>query len=100
MKVRRVALSWSSGRDSAHALYLLLKDPSIEIAGLVTTFNEEADRVAMHAVRRTLVECQAERAGLPLWGVNIPWPCSNENYEKRMSDQCRLLIDARVEAIA
>ena len=39
----------------------------------------------MHAVRRQLVEAQAERARLPLWSVDLPWPCSNEQYEPLMS---------------
>lgn len=53
--------------------------------GLLTTFNEAADRVAMHAVRRTLVEAQAVAADLPLWAVPLPWPCSNTDYEERMA---------------
>jgi diphthamide synthase (EF-2-diphthine--ammonia ligase) len=51
--------------------------------------NEAFDRVAMHGVRRELVEAQAEATGLPLWTVGLPWPCSNEVYEQRM----RGLID-------
>ena len=51
------------------------------VAGLLTTVNEAFDRVAMHAVRRTLVEAQADAAGVPLHAVNIPWPCSNAQYE-------------------
>src|ERR1700744_5789740 len=62
---RRVALSWSSGKDSASALHLLRQTAGIEIAALITTFNCAADRVAMLAVRRGLVETQAARVGLP-----------------------------------
>ena len=54
------------------------------MAGLLTTTNEAFDRVAMHAVRRELLEAQAEAAGLPLHVIPLPWPCSNEEYEKRM----------------
>jgi uncharacterized protein (TIGR00290 family) len=82
--VTRVLLSWSSGKDSAWALYLLRQMAAVEVVGLLTTFNSNADRVAMHAVRRTLVEAQAERIGLPLWRVDLPWPCSNEIYEDLM----------------
>lgn len=56
----------------------------MHVAALLTTFNEVADRVAMHAVRRSLVEAQAAAAGLPLWQVPIPSPCPNEIYEDRM----------------
>src|SRR5579862_5667401 len=82
---RRVLLSWSSGKDSAWTLHVLRQRPDVEVVGLLTTFNEAVDRVAMHAVRRALVEAQAVAAGLPLWPVPLPWPCSNAEYEQRMS---------------
>lgn len=77
----RVLLSWSSGKDSAWALHLLRARTDVEVVGLLTTFNGAAERVAMHAVRRTLVEAQAERVDLPLWSYDLPWPCSNMEYE-------------------
>ena len=82
--MKRVLLSWSSGKDSAWALHLLRQRQDVEVVGLVTSFNSAFNRVAMHAVRRELVELQAERAGLPLWAVELPWPCSNAEYEARM----------------
>jgi uncharacterized protein (TIGR00290 family) len=82
--MNRVLLSWSSGKDCAWALYALRLRPDVQIVGLLTTFNEAADRVAMHAVRRELVEAQAAAVGVPLWPVMLPWPCSNEDYEARM----------------
>ncbi len=82
--MKRVWLSWSSGKDSAWALYALRQQPDVEVVGLLTTFNESNHRVAMHGVRRELVEAQAEAAGLPLWPVFLPYPCSNEDYEQRM----------------
>lgn len=82
---RRVLLSWSSGKDSAWTLHVLRQQLDVEVVGLLTTFNEAADRVAMHAVRRPLVKAQAAAAGLPLWPVLLPWPCSNAAYEERMS---------------
>jgi uncharacterized protein (TIGR00290 family) len=93
---RRVLLSWSSGKDSAWTLHLLRRQPDVEVVGLLTTFNEAADRVAMHAVRRALVEAQAEAAGLPLWPVPLPWPCSNADYEQRMGT---VLARARAEGV-
>lgn len=81
---KRVLLSWSSGKDSAWCLHHLRQEADIEVVGLLTTFNSVADRVAMHAVRRQLVERQAESAGLPLVSVPIPSPCSNDDYERAM----------------
>jgi len=80
----RVLLSWSSGKDSAWALHVLRQTPDVEVVGLLTTFNKSADRVAMHAVRRELVEAQAAATDLPLWPVFLPWPCSNAEYEELM----------------
>jgi uncharacterized protein (TIGR00290 family) len=80
----KILVSWSSGKDSAWMLHVLKQDPSIEIAGLLTTMNQQFDRVAMHAVRRRLVEEQAEAAGVPLRTVPLPWPCTNDEYETRM----------------
>jgi uncharacterized protein (TIGR00290 family) len=97
---QRVALSWSSGKDSAWALHLLRQTPGIEIVALITTFNGAAGRVAMHAVRRTLVERQASCAGLPLWSVDLPWPCSNAVYESLMAGVCERAAEAGITAIA
>lgn len=82
--LHRVLLSWSSGKDSAWALHYLRQRPDVEVVGLLTTLNEAADRVAMHAVRRTLVDRQASAAGIPLWPVYLPSPCPNAAYEERM----------------
>ena len=82
---KRVLLSWSSGKDAAWTLHTLRQAADVEVVGLLTTFNEEADRVAMHAVRRDVVEAQAAAAGLPLRSVFIPSPCPNEVYERQMA---------------
>jgi len=80
----KILLSWSSGKDSAWALHALRRAYPGAVAGLLTTLNGQVDRVAMHAVRRDLLEAQAASAGLPLHTVMIPDPCSNEIYEARM----------------
>jgi uncharacterized protein (TIGR00290 family) len=98
--LKRVALSWSSGKDSAWSLHLLRQDPAVEVVALITTINQEFDRVAMHAVRRELLERQADSAGLPLWKVPLPWPCTNEQYEARMRDLCARARQQEIEAIA
>lgn len=92
----KALLSWSSGKDSAWALHVLRRRAEVEVVGLVTTFNEAFGRVAMHAVRRELVEAQAAAAGLPLWPVPLPWPCPNGEYEARM---CALVVRVRAEGV-
>lgn len=80
----RVVLSWSSGKDSAWTLYQLQKNKDVELVGLLTTLNAEFNRVAMHGVRKELLDAQAQAANLPLFKVPLPWPCSNDDYEKIM----------------
>ncbi|MEK7401787.1 MAG: ATP-binding protein [Gemmatimonadota bacterium] len=80
--MKRVLLSWSSGKDSAWALHALRGDATVTVVGLLTTLNGPADRVAMHAVRRELLEIQAAAAGLPLVTVGLPSPCTNDEYER------------------
>jgi uncharacterized protein (TIGR00290 family) len=98
--MKRTLLSWSSGKDSAWSLYLLRQNPEYEIVGLLTTFNREADRVAMHGVRRALVQAQAAAAGIPLWEVDLPWPCSNEDYESAMLATCKKAVANGIEFVA
>ena len=98
--MKRILLSWSSGKDCAWALHLLRQQPDIEIVGLLTTVNAEFNRVAMHSTRRAILEAQAAASGLPLWDIPLPWPCSNEVYEQRMAEACQRAIDDSIQAIA
>src|SRR4029079_3742058 len=82
----KILLSWSTGKDSAWALHVLRQQYPDSVAALLTTTNEAFDRVAMHAVRRELLEAQAAATGLPLTVVPLPWLCSNEEYERRMAE--------------
>jgi uncharacterized protein (TIGR00290 family) len=93
---KKLWLSWSSGKDSAWALHVLRQEPAYEVSGLFTTVNKAFDRVAMHAVRRKLLEAQAVAAELPLDIVEIPFPCSNEQYGSAMQ---ALLERARQQGV-
>jgi uncharacterized protein (TIGR00290 family) len=84
MPRERAWMSWSSGKDSAFALHTARADAGLDVVGLLVTMNAEADRVAMHAVRRALVDAQADRLGLPVHMVELPSPCPNIVYEERM----------------
>lgn len=98
--MKRVLLSWSSGKDSAWSLHALNQDPDVRVEALLTTFNEAADRVAMHAVRRELVRRQADAAGLPLWEAALPSPCTNEQYEDVMRGVMARATDAGLTHVA
>jgi uncharacterized protein (TIGR00290 family) len=93
----RALLAWSSGKDSAWALHTLRRSSDVDVVGLLTTVNAIHDRVAMHAVRRTLLETQAAAVGLPLTVVEIPSPCSSEEYAEAMG---RTMADARANGIS
>jgi uncharacterized protein (TIGR00290 family) len=97
--VARTVLCWSGGKDSAWTLHEL-RAAGTEITALLATVNEANGRVAMHATRRELLEAQAEAAGIPLWTVPLPWPCTNADYEARMGAACRRAAEAGVTDIA
>ena len=81
----KILVSWSSGKDSAWMLHVIRSQGLGEVGGLLTTVNEAANRVAMHAVRTEVLHAQAEAAGVPLMTVQIPHPCPNDVYEAQMS---------------
>jgi len=89
-------LAWSSGKDSAWALHLVRQSGDFEIVALLTTVNRTYERVAMHAVRESVLEMQAAAAGLPLVKVGIPSPCPNAVYEQAMSEA---MAQARAEGV-
>jgi uncharacterized protein (TIGR00290 family) len=93
----RTWLAWSSGKDSAWALHLLRRDLAITVDGLFTTVNEAYDRVAMHAVRKPLLEAQARAAGVALHVIPIPSPCPNAAYEAAMT---RFIETARAAGVS
>lgn len=96
----KALLSWSSGKDAAWALHVLRQRGEVEVVGLLTTTNEAFERVAMHGVREALLAAQAKAAGLPLWTVPLPWPCSNETYEARMAKACGEAVGQGIEIMA
>jgi uncharacterized protein (TIGR00290 family) len=96
----KALLAWSSGKDSAWSLHVLRRQGDVEVVGLLTTVNEAFGRVAMHAVRRELLEAQARAAGVPLRAVAIPYPCPNEVYEAAMSSALAEARAAGIEAVA
>ena len=91
-------MSWSSGKDSALALHQARSAGDISVTALLVTMNADADRVAMHAVRRTLLEAQAAALGLPLHLVLLPSPCPNDVYEAKIAAALQVAADDDVTA--
>ena len=88
----KILLSWSSGKDSAWTLHVLRRERIGEVAGLLTSVNEAAGRVSMHGVREEILRAQADAAGLPMFTIPLPWPCSNDVYEAGL----RVAVDRAV----
>jgi len=76
-----VVLSWSGGKDSALALDALSRDPTVEVVGLLTSVTRSYDRISVHGVRRSMLEAQVERLGLPLFEISLDANCTNDAYE-------------------
>jgi len=97
---RPILLSWSGGKDSAWALHLLRQQAEYEVVALLTTVNEKFRRIAIHGTREELLDLQAEAAGLPLWKVDLPFPCTNADYESRMAAVCVRAVAEGLHGIA
>ena len=98
--MKKILVSWSGGKDSAWALHLLKLAGEFEVGGLLTTVNEKFRRVAIHGFREDLLDRQAALTGLPLWKVDLPFPCSNEEYEARMGKACARAVSDGFEGVA
>src|SRR5665647_1602488 len=78
-------IAWSSCKDSAWALHEVRRTNEFDIVGALTTVTDTFGRVSMHGVREELLHAQLDAAGLPAVIVRIPFPCSNEIYERKMA---------------
>lgn len=97
---QKIVMSWSGGKDSALALYELMKSSEYEVLALLTTVTEDYDRISMHGVRRELLEDQARSIGLPLEIVYIPKNADNAIYESRMKRALDDFSASGVRAVA
>jgi len=92
----KALVAWSSGKDSAWALHILRSNGEFEIVGALTTVTDTFHRVSMHGVRDGLLQAQLDAAGLRPVIIHIPFPCSNEIYERKMA---AAIADARVSGV-
>lgn len=81
----KAIFNWSSGKDSALAIYKTLQKDKFEITSLLTSINKEFQRISMHGVHVSLLEKQAESLGLPLLKMELPKEPSMEEYREIMS---------------
>ena len=79
-------MNWSSGKDSALALAMMLRNADFEVAALLTTLSADYNRIFMHGVREALLDAQAARIGIPMVKAALPaWP-DNSKYEAKMAE--------------
>jgi Predicted ATPases of PP-loop superfamily len=81
-----VLLAWSGGKDAAWTLHALRQRNDVEVVGLLTTVTEDDQRVSMQGIRRSVLHAQARATGLPLIEAMIPARCTNDDYERAMTD--------------
>ena len=97
---KRTLLSWSSGKDSAWALYVLRQDSTVEVVGLFSVLNEQFNLVSMHSTRAELLSRQAKTTGLVLHTINLPDPCTNERCDAIMGQFIAKFAAKGIESIA
>ena len=76
--------NWSGGKDSALALYHILKNKNYSVDKLLTNINHEHRRISMHGVREALLEQQAAAIGIPLQKLLLADQPSMNEYENQM----------------
>lgn len=79
--------NWSSGKDSALALYNILQDHDCQVDLLLTTVNHDHDRVTMHGVRRELILKQAKEIGISIEFIELPKQTDFNLYENKISEK-------------
>jgi uncharacterized protein (TIGR00290 family) len=98
--MQKILFGWSGGKDSAMALYEILKSSEYQVVSLLTTITEDYDRISMHGVRRILLEQQAKSLDIPLYKVFIPKDCSNEIYAAKMTEALNKFKQDGIEKVA
>jgi uncharacterized protein (TIGR00290 family) len=96
----KVVFCWSGGKDSALALHRLLCDDAYEIVALLTTYNEQYQRVSMHGISLALSELQARSIGLTLDKVFVSERSSNEEYTLKMAERMLAYKEQGVRTVA
>jgi len=82
----KIVMSWSGGKDSAMALYEIMKSGKYEVVSLLTTITEGYNRITMHGVRLELLESQGRMIGYPIDKVYMPQRVSGKEHERRMKN--------------
>lgn len=93
MNKHKTYFNWSSGKDSALALYHLLQDDNHSVDELITTVNSHYNRVSMHGLRKELLLTQTKAINIPARIIELPEMPSMEIYEKKILETVTTLKD-------
>jgi uncharacterized protein (TIGR00290 family) len=99
-EIERVAAAWSGGKDSAMAVYELLRAGQVRVATLLTTITKEPSRISVHGVRRELLRQQGSSLGIPVREVKVGAKTTNEQYERSMGEAMKALRDDGISRVA
>jgi uncharacterized protein (TIGR00290 family) len=83
MRKKRSVLHWSGGKDCAYTLYILNQQSNITVDRILVSLNGK-NKISMHGVDKSLIECQAEMIGTPVEFVTLPENPSNKEYEETL----------------
>ncbi|WP_298500217.1 diphthine--ammonia ligase [uncultured Algibacter sp.] len=84
MNKHKTYFNWSSGKDSALALYHLLQDNRYTVDKLITTVNSHYNRVSMHGLRKELLIAQTKALNITASLIELPEMPSMEVYEQKI----------------
>ncbi len=93
--MKQAYFNWSTGKDSALALYKILQNREYAIGSLVTTVNQKFNRVSMHGVSENLLDLQAKELGLPLYKIYFPEEVSMESYNTIMKAELAKIVNSK-----
>ncbi|WP_299781449.1 diphthine--ammonia ligase [uncultured Formosa sp.] len=83
--MNKTYFNWSTGKDSALALYKLLKDETYVVEKLVTTINTHSNRVSMHGLRIELLKAQTAAIGILVQYIELPEQPTMYDYNAIMT---------------
>lgn len=85
--MKKAYFNWSSGKDSALALYKILQQEEFEVKKLITNINTDYKRVSMHGLREELLDAQAKSIGITLEKIAFSATETMETYNKKMFEK-------------
>lgn len=86
--MQKAYFNWSSGKDSALALYRALHSGRYSVEALLSVVKADCGRIAMHEIGVDLLERQARAIGIPLTIVRFD-PNASESCGTAMREQMK-----------